>query len=220
MTPEPNVVVEVCGEGKTDIGHSAAAGPPTAGVVPILMHRLCGKPKGMLVKSRRLMHLEGRTLRKKVWLAKHQAWVNGSQAAVFVIDSEANPTALPKIKGELEDGRNDGLPQFPMVVGAAQPSIETWLLTDASAIRRGLDLPETPAVPDKPEELPAPNQDRKRNPKTELTRIAGSRKKELSADEKDRIAGAMNDMGLPRARCPLGFAPFADEVEDRIRPLF
>jgi hypothetical protein len=53
-----------------------------------------------------------------------------------------------------------------------------------------------------------------------LARIAGSRKKELSAGEKDRIAAAMNDMELPRARCPLGFAPFADEVEDHICPLF
>lgn len=220
MIPERNLVVEVCGEGKTDIGHSSEVGPPIAGVVPILLHKLCGKPDRMLVKSRRLMHLEGRTLRKKVWLAKHQAWVNGSNAAVFVIDSDAKPKALPRMRAELEDGRDGGLEEFPMAVGVAQPCIESWLLTDATAIRRGLDLPETPAVPDKPEELAAPNQDRNRNPKTELVRIAGSRTKELSTKEKDSIAGEMNDIRLPRARCPLGFAPFADEVEDRIRPLF
>ena len=147
MIPEPNMVVEVCGEGKTDIGHSSDAGPPTAGVVPILMYRLCGKPKGMLVKSRRLMHLEGRTLRKKVWLAKHQAWVNGSNAVVFVIDSDAKPKALPRIRAELEDGRNGGLEEFPMAVGVAQPCIESWLLTDATAIRRGIGLSATPPSP-------------------------------------------------------------------------
>jgi hypothetical protein len=38
--------------------------------------------------------------------------------------------------------------------------------------------------------------------------------------EKDFIATAMNDMPLVRKRCPQGFAPFADEVENRIRPLF
>jgi hypothetical protein len=107
-----------------------------------------------------------------------------------------------------------------MAVGVAHPCIEAWLLTDAAAIRRALGLSATLDVPENPEELPAPSHDRKRNPKTELVRIAGSMKKELSTEEKDSIATAMNDMRLPRERCPRGFAPFADDVEDRIRPLF
>jgi len=77
-----------------------------------------------------------------------------------------------------------------------------------------------PNVTDKPEELPAPRQNRSRNPKTELRRASGWDQKELSAGEKDRIAAAMNDFDLLRSRCPRGFAPFADEVQQHIRPLF
>jgi len=36
----------------------------------------------------------------------------------------------------------------------------------------------------------------------------------------DKIAAAINDFAQLRARCPLGFAPFADEVDRQIRPLF
>ena len=107
-----------------------------------------------------------------------------------------------------------------MAIGMAHPCIETWLLADAPAIRRALELPETPVVPEKPEELPAPAKDRNRNPKTVLRDIAGCKQGELGSKEKDKIATAMNDMALVRNRCPLGFAPFADEVEQHIRPLF
>jgi len=220
VTPEGNLVVEVCGEGKTDVGDIPDPGPPTRGVVPILVHTLCGRPEQMLVKTRRLMHLQGKTLRQKVWFAKREAHDSKSDAAIFVIDSEASDRTLPGIRQDLEDGRDAGLSQFAMAVGVAQPCIESWLLADAAAIRRALGLSATPAVPDRPEELPAPCRDESQSPKSELARIAGSTKKELSTEEKDRIATAMNDMRLPRERCPGGFAPFADEVENRIRPLF
>ena len=110
--------------------------------------------------------------------------------------------------------------EFPMAIGVAPPCIEAWLLADASAIRYGLDLTSTPAVPDEPELLPAPSRNERENPKKELARIAGQRKGDVSAAEKEKIAAAMNDMGLVRKRCPQGFAPFADEVEEHIRRLF
>ena len=102
----------------------------------------------------------------------------------------------------------------------AHPCIESWLLADATAIRRGMNLARTPKVPGEPETLPAPCQDRQKNPKTELARAADSTKKELSAKEKDEIAKAMNDMKLVSARCPQGFAPLAAEVERYILRLF
>ncbi len=221
MSPEHNVVVEIFGEGKTDVGHDPRPQPPVRGVVPILVHTLCGRPDRMLVKRYGVPFLQqkgtGKGLWQKVRFARRQASYNGSDAAVFVEDSDGD---LKKKHGELTKGRDHGPSKLPMAIGVAHRCIEAWLLSDATAIRRGLDLPETPAVPDTPEDLAAPCQDRKRNLKTELARIAGSRKKELSTKEKDSIAGKMNDMALPRARCPLGFAPFADEVEDRILPLF
>lgn len=221
MSPEQSVVVEVFGEGKTDVGHDARPQRPIRGVVPILLHRLCGKPGHLLVKRYGIPFLQqkgtGRGLRNKVTAARKLAHRNRSHAAVFVMDSEGELTGR---REQLAKGRDAGPSDIPMAIGVAHPCIETWLLADATAIRRGLDLPASPDVPDQPEELPAPCQDGKRNPKTELARIAGSRKKELSTEEKDRIAAAMNDMGLPRSRCPLGFVPFADEVEGRIGALF
>lgn len=132
MNPQDSVVIEVFGEGKTDIGTNAPIEQPKEGVVPILLHRLCGEPERMRVKRKAMMFLQGKGLWQKVRFAKRQAYYNRSMGAVFVIDS----------------------------------------------------------------------------------------KKELSAKEKDRIAVAVRDLDLIRRRCPLGFGPWAGEVEQRIRPLF
>ncbi|MGD0897190.1 MAG: hypothetical protein ABR915_05095 [Thermoguttaceae bacterium] len=218
--PEAAVVVEVFGEGKADIGADPNPRRPTAGIVPILLDRLCGRPGRMLVKCMPIPYLQRKRLHQKVQVAKQQAHGHGSHAAVFVVDSEGGPKELKAKRAQLEEGRDRKLPDFPMAVGVAHPCIESWLLADAAAIRRGLDLPATPAVPADPESLPAPCHDADENPKRVLCKLAGVAKKELSADEKDCIARAMNDLALVRQRCPLGFAPFADEAERHIRPLF
>ena len=215
MDGDGNLIIEVVGEGKADIGRR-----PTEGVVPILTRKLCGKPQRMLVKRRAYAMLQGKGRWRKVQFAKRQAHYNKTtDGVVFVLDSEGDQKKLKGAKKDLEKGRDaDGL-SIPMAVGVAHPCIETWLLADATAIRRGLDLHESPEVTEEPESLPAPCEDRKRNPKTVLARAAGSAKKELSAKQKDKIATAVNDLELLRQRCPAGFAPFADEVQRHIRPL-
>ena len=117
------------------------------------------------------------------------------------------------------------LPRSPIPAQVYSPIIQqryqsAALLADAAAIRRALALPKNPALPDQPESLPAPREDRKNNPKTALAVLATSAKQELSVAEKEGIAAAMNDMALVRTRCPQGFAPFADEVQQHISPLF
>jgi hypothetical protein len=219
--PEADVVVEVFGEGKADIGPGEGPRRPTKGVVPILLHSLCGKPANMVVKCRQTQFLvRKKRLHQKVQFAKRQARYNRSHAAVFVVDSEGGSKELKQKKSELATGRDRELPDFPMAIGVAHPCIEAWLLADATAIRRGLGLSLTPRAPDDPESLPAPCQDAGRNPKRVLCELADVAKKDLSSAEKDRIANAMNDPTLVRQRCPLGFAPFADEVEKQVRPLF
>jgi hypothetical protein len=218
--PEVDVVVEVFGEGKADIGSDPRPRRPTTGVLSILLHSLCGKPGRMFVKCKATQFLVGKGLAKKVQFAKRQARYNRSHAAVFVVDSEGGPKELKQKKSDLETGRGRELPEFPMAIGVAHPCIEAWLLADATAVRRGLGLSATPKVPDEPEGLPAPCQDHDRNPKAVLCDLADVAKKDLSSDEKDRIARAMDDVALARQRCPLGFAPFADEVEKQVRPLF
>jgi hypothetical protein len=221
VNPEAKIVIEIFGEGKTDVGHDPMPKPPSEGVVPILLNLLCGKPRTMTVKRLGKPFLQqkgtGKGLWQKVRFAKRQASYNGSAAAVFVMDSEGK---LSEKSRELQKGRDSELPHFPMAIGVAHPCIEVWLLADPSAIRRGLGLERTPEVSEKPEELPAPCIDGKNNPKTVLAQAAGSNKQELSAAEKDLIAQAMNDMNLVCKRCPTGFAPFEKEVTQHIRPLF
>jgi hypothetical protein len=66
--------------------------------------------------------------------------------------------------------------------------------------------------------LPAPQKNRAHNPKTVLAKCA--RRSAVPSQEATRIAQAIADTALLRQRCPIGFEPFAQEVEERIAPLF
>jgi hypothetical protein len=219
VTDATDVAIYFFGEGKTDLGEGEDPDQPTTGVLPILVHTVCGKPNRMRVRRRRVAHLQGKGLWQKVRFARWQARGN-SDGAVFVMDSEGPAKLHKKVLSELHKGRDAPGPVLRMAVGVAHPCIEAWLLADASAIRRGVNLSGNPGVPDEPEGLPAPRQDDRRNPKTALAAACRSPKHDVAASEKWAIAAATNDMDLVRVRCPLGFAPFADEVECHIRALF
>jgi len=173
----------------------------------------------MRVVRKAYQFLEGKGSWQKVRFAKRQARYNGSAGTVFVMDSEGDSKDLAAKRTQLEKGRDHELPDFPMAVGVAHPCIEAWLLADAKAIQKAFALPQVPQVPPEPEKCPAPRRDEKSNPKAILARAAGLQRL-LSAEEKDGIARAMNDMDLVCERCPEGFAPFAAEVKTHIRPLF
>jgi hypothetical protein len=215
VTRDAAVVIEVFGEGKTDFGDDVGTQPPDKGVVPILVHRLCDRPAQLVVKRRAYAFLQGKGLSQKVCFAKRQACYNRSAGAVFVMDSEGDEKDRRMRHRELTSGRDRGLPGFPMAIGVAQPCIEARLLADGRAIGRALGVTPAPSVPEDPEALPAPNRDRKLNPKAVLANLGVG-----SAAEKDAVAGAMNDLDLVSQRCPRGFAPFAEEVRQYIRPLF
>ncbi len=221
MSRDARVVIEVFGEGKTDVQdepRAPRADPPTRGVLSVLVHMACGRPDNMLVKRYGRLFMQKRgSLKQKARFAKRQARLNRSAGAVFVVDSDGDLKGRAR---DLSEGRRMEPGDFPMALGVAHPCIEAWLLADAPAIRRGLDLPTNPETPAEPESLPAPCHDKRKNPKCVLAQAAGRRKGDLSARKKEGIAAAMNDLARVRKRCPLGFAPFADEVDRRIRPLF
>lgn len=216
MTPASptEVVIEICGEGKTDVAKmDDAPVVADAGVVTILTRRLCENAPALRVKRTPLMFLQGgKPLWQKVWLFKRTAEINGSAGCVFVMDSEgaANP-----VRTDLQRGRNHGSPGFPMAVGVAHPCIESWLLSDASAVRRGFNLSgPKPAVPTDPESLPAPQANRTHNPKTALAACHPNTRHPNLA-EKSEMA---EHLALATAEqiCP-SFAAFAVEVRERIR---
>ncbi len=214
-------VIEIIGEGKTDSGPTDRSGAielPDRGVVPILVHRLCGKPSSMRVKRKAIMFLQqGKTIAKKVQFAKRQAVYNGSAGIVFVTDTEGDH------RGQLEqltEGRDAELPNFPAAIGVAHPCIEAWLLTDARALQDAAKLKGRPNLPAEPESLPAPCQDRDHNPKTVLRTALGVQRRQASSAEMEAVASAVRDLGTIRAKCPIGFGPFALEIERQIQPIF
>jgi hypothetical protein len=216
--PSPTeVVIEICGEGKTDVAKmDDAPVPPAAGVVTALTHRLCDAPSALRVKRTPLMFLQqGKPLWQKVWLFKRTAKINGSAGCVFVMDSEGKPR---DVRAELEHGRDHMHPDFPMAVGVAHPCVEAWLLSDASAVKRGFNLSgPRPTVPPNPESLPAPQANRANNPKTALAACHPNNRHPNLA-EKSLMAEHL-DLATAATTCP-SFAAFAAEVRQHIRPLF
>ena len=95
-TPYSKVVLEIVGEGKTDLGCCKPPSPPNKGVVPILVHRSCGKPQGMLVKRRPYSSLQGKGSREKGPVLQTAGAYNKSDGSVFVIDSEGDLTGRKK----------------------------------------------------------------------------------------------------------------------------
>lgn len=209
---EQVIVLHLYGEGVADVGpQSATSRTPDKGVVTILVHRLCGSPKTMKARSSHYPHLQGKNLAQKVRFAKRQSFYAGLAGVVFVMDSEG----IVEVLADLTHGRDAELSEYPMAVGMAHCCIEAWLLCDPVAIQRTTRAKMALPLPSDPESIPAPQQNRSYNPKTELKRICGAE----SSPQKERIASAA-DLDWIRDRCPIGFAAFAAEVELRIKPLF
>jgi hypothetical protein len=215
VSSEHAVVIEFFGEGKTDVGTGTQATPPTTGVVPILVHQLCGRPTTMLTKRRSFAFLQGKNLAQKVRFAKRQAFYNGSAGAVFVMDSEGDDRKRQKVLDDLSRGREQEQVSLPLAVGVAQPCIEPWLLADQQAVRRVTGLQDPLELPAEPESLPAPCQGETGNPKAILAGW-GVR----SAAQKDAIARAIDSTKPLEERCPRGFGNFAQEVRQEIKALF
>lgn len=210
--PEPLVVLQFYGEGVTDVGPTTSNPvEPSRGIVTNLVHTLCGKNPQLRVRSAHYAHLHGKRLWQKVKFGKRQSFYNRVSGVVFVMDSEV----IPEVIKELMQGRDAELVDFPMAVGMAHPCIEAWLLCDAKAIQNALSLTKPLQLPPDVESLPAPQQNRALNPKTELIRLAEVE----SSSQKDAISLRIKDFAALRAGCPKGFASFADEIEQRIKPL-
>ncbi len=136
---------------------------------------------------------------------------------VFVVDTEGDhPAKLATLVGA-RDRETQTTPAA--VVGVAHPCIEAWLLADPAAVKKGLGLAQKPELPTEPETLPAPRIDEKENPKSKIAILVES-KREIPAESAWEIAREIRLLDRIRTACPVSFAPFAVEVESRLRPLF
>ena len=215
--PDPVIVIEIIGEGVTDLGEGDdRPSRPDTGVLPIFIHMLCERSDSLRVRRKRFAFLQGKGLEGKLKFNIRQAPYNGSAGIVFVLDTEGDH---PRTLERLQRGRTSASTEYPVAVGVAHPCIEAWLLADPAAIRRALELPRPPVLPEPSESLPAPCQKSGRDPKSILGRLA-ERQQPLSAADTTKIALAIRDLGVVRDRCQLSFAPFADEILRYIKPLF
>jgi hypothetical protein len=213
--PQPKLVIEVVGEGKTDLGDPSDLETNTAprtGVMPILTYALCGRPDNMLVRRRKYAHLEKGGRQKKLHFAIRHAKSAGSHGLVFTVDTDEDQSVLTWAAGSHST-------LLPIAVGAPRPCIEAWLLVDSKAFVRAIGRPLVEPLPNDPESLP-PARDDKRHPKRILARCCGVNQADLRAEKKWAIAREITDPGDLARGCPLSFAPFADQVRSRIKPLF
>jgi hypothetical protein len=203
--PDAKQVVEIYGEGVTDLG-----------VLPVFVRQLCDHPASMEIRPKKYPVLQKKALWQKLrFVKRHAFYTKTCMALVFVVDTEGNH---PNKLNELKKGRDSELLAHPTAVGVAHPCIESWLLADASAIKRAMKPQQEPALLEEPESLPAPCKNRDRNPKTVLACAAGLNRAVASAEAR-KIAEEIRDLELLRTRCPVSFEPFAREIEQIIKPL-
>lgn len=219
---ENQVVVFVVGEGKTDLGVVCPAPTrPDTGVAPVLLAKLCGNPSNLRVVSQKIPTLyQGSGFARKVKFILRDVLGRPNIAAVVLIfDSEGK---LKEKVREMETVLRTIQFGKPFVVGFAHPCIESWLLVDSNAIVQGMKIPRLCGdLPDDPEKLPAPCDDRNNNPKRVLRKVAcESNKRELSVEQKTAIASKISDLNLLCNRLPQGFGPFAKQVQAEIAKLF
>lgn len=208
MSSLPPIVIDIYGEGKTEVPDRPSPHKPQDGVLPILVHKFCGQPAQMQVRCYGSLFMMGPGgLGRKLQFAQRQAPHHGSAGVVFVVDSDGH---WERKHRELHDARRARGSGVPTAIGVAHPCIEAWLLADADALKRAFNLSKSPQLPSDPESLP-PSGDNPNHPKCCLRRIAG-KQSGLSAHEKAKI--------VRKQRCPKSFDPFAEELEQKICPLF
>lgn len=209
--------IAVFGEGRHDIGNALgkALSPEELPALPELVHRLLGTPQHLAYtclkfKDVRAVHGRGHKFAKKVVRAIRQAKRELFEAAAIVIDRDRKPDA-ERIQA-LRQGRDKmlhtGYP--PCAVGAAVEAFDAWMIVDPKAV--GAAGGDAAHCHVEPEKLRGKEGSR-RHPKDIAADIFGSKKG--LGKRYARVARHV-DLPLLEKSCPRGFAPFADEVRERI----
>ena len=191
------IVIEIICEGPTDFQVLRA----------VLIHH-CQVPPDVTFLYKRFGTLPGKRLWDKVETARFQAGVSKYAVCVFVLDTEGKPSLM----NDLIRGRN-ARAGLPMPLGEAHPCIEAWLLVDATAIKRGLNLMKRPTTPVQPETIATANE-----AKMHLASYSTQKVKELSVAEKAEIAIHIHWPTV--AQTCQAFAAFDAELTTHIRALF
>ncbi len=193
----PPIVIEIVCEGPTDFE-----------VLRAMLLNYCQVPADSKFLYKQVRTLLGKRLWDKVEMARFQATVSKYSACIFVLDTDGNT----KLLNDMIRGR-DVRSGLPMPVGVAHPCIEAWLLVDATAIKRGLDLIQRPVVPSEPESIATADE-----AKSQLASYSTQKVKELAVTQKAAIAMYINWSSVVQI-CP-SFTAFDEELTIHVSPLF
>ena len=218
-----HVIVLLIGEGPHEIGHEEDVPLDGANLpsLAVLVRRLLGNAENARFVCRRgssirITHrgkMSGR-FGKRVWSAVRYAGRNGFRAVVFVVDRDGlkNTGRL----AELKEGRDHhGVEGLPCAVGTAIEAFDAWMIPDTGAIRAAGG--DASGVHPGPESLNG-KAGTGRHPKDIANAIFGT-KGGTGLGPKYAIVAEHVDLELLQRACPQGFAPFAAEVRERIRPV-
>ncbi len=220
-----NRVVMVFGEGPHEIGKeyekclTTEDGLPA---LPRLVDRLLGSPEAVKYTCRPIAgiaHIHGGRLGSKlaklVLSAILLAAKEGCIAAVFIMDRDRQRDA--ERIDRLQQGRDaaaDFIQAVPAAIGTPVETFDAWMIADARAMRTAGTGKEIPH-PD-PERLNQKEGVGGNHPKDHAGSQFGG-KQGLGA--KYAVIAHEADLEQLRRVCRRGFAPFAEEVCDRIGPV-
>jgi hypothetical protein len=203
-------------EGPHELGRSgeefapADAPPPLAILVRRLTNAagnvrfLCRQSKSVLNMHRgKMMSRMGKKVYSAMWFARH-GHSEKMDAVVFLSDRDG-PTNKSRLR-EMREGRDDpGATPVPCAVGVAVETFDAWMIAEAGGIRA--------AGGDPAKAQPAP--EKTKNPKDVADAIFGT-EGGTGLGAKYAIIAENVDLELLAQACPEGFAPFAEEVRQRI----
>ncbi len=183
-----------------------------------LIYRIMGEPPEVSFECeefKKIAHVHGTTPGGR-WAGKVKGAIlrakqRGADAAVIVIDRDRK-TPSERLR-PLEQGRDamDGV-QWPCcAVGVAVETFDAWMIADGSAIGKAGGAADKSHG--SPESLDGSEKSR-RHPKAKAEEIFGTGK---GMADKYAIVAQHVDLELLKRCCPEGFAPFAKEVEDRLK---
>ena len=186
--------------------------------LPRLVHRLLGEPAGAKYDARlfrRIEHVRGKgdVWRKKAEAAISLAQEHGFDAVVIVVDRDRDSKG-GKCR-PVFDGR-DGMPGLgypPCAVGCAIETFDAWMIADGKAVgAAGGDAARSHPSPESLDQEEGTGG----HPKDRAIELFGSGRELTGAYAK---VAAHVDLDLLEKLCPEGFAPFAEDVRDRIGPV-
>ena len=212
-------------EGATELGVPAGArdGEPwgRAFAIQILIERILGVAGRIEPWTPPKRRGGAGPILKRMYAYLRQAAREGAQAAVVLVDAD---TKGQRRLNRLELRRRKLVAKnvalgLRTAIGVAVEKLEAWLLADEMALCRVLGLPNPPEPMKRPEELKGMRGGAD-DAKTVLGEyLAKDQRGPRSFLEHARAIVAEMDLDEVARKCPKGFEPFRQDVQEKLGPL-